>query len=140
MVEHNAEDYLSALLGGIIIGLAATLNLATYGRITGNSSIFNTLIKLSVKDGLKWKFSFFTGLISAGFLIYLITDKGRWETDSFTLYFFDPIDVAIKDLHIVGWVIGGVLVGVGTKMGNGCTSGHGVCGISRFSLRSIAAV
>ena len=126
MVKHDAEDYISALLGGILIGLATTLNFATYGRITGNSGIFNTLIKLKPKDGLKWKFSFFAGIIAAGHLLYISTDKGKWETDSFTIYFFDPIDVAIRDLHVVGWILGGILVGVGTKMGNGCTSGHGV--------------
>ena len=91
MVKHDAEDYISALLGGILIGLATTLNFATYGRITGNSGIFNTLIKLKPKDGLKWKFSFFAGIIAAGHLLYISTDKGKWETDSFTIYFFDPI-------------------------------------------------
>lgn len=140
MVNHEAADLISALIGGILIGLAATLNLITYGRITGNSSIFNTLIKFSIKNGLKWKFSFFSGLTCAGYIIYISTDKGKWQNDSFTLYFFDPIQIAIGDLHVVGWILGGLLVGVGTKMGNGCTSGHGVCGIPRLSIRSITAV
>lgn len=140
MVRAEPAELVAALVGGLLIGLATTLNLITYGRITGNSSVFNTLIKFNIKEGLLWKYSFFTGLISGGYLLYLTTDKGRWKNDSFTLYFFDPMNVAIGDLHVVGWIIGGILVGIGTKMGNGCTSGHGVCGIPRLSKRSITAV
>ena len=141
MVNTNAEDLISAFVGGIIIGLAVTLNLAVYGRITGNSGIFNSLIKMSVKGGLRWKYSFLAGISSAGFLIYLITDEGKWKTNSFTLNFFDIKDRdSIIDLHVIGWILAGILVGVGTKMGNGCTSGHGVCGIPRLSIRSITAV
>mmetsp|Transcript_10117 Transcript_10117/g.9975 ORF Transcript_10117/g.9975 Transcript_10117/m.9975 type:complete len:229 (-) Transcript_10117:421-1107(-) len=140
MVNHAAEDLISAFIGGCLIGLATTLNYYMYGRITGNSGIFNTLIKFNVKEGLRWKYSFLAGIASIGYLIYLITDNGRWTTSSFTLYFFDPIDAAIGDLHIGGWVLAGILVGIGTKMGNGCTSGHGVCGLPRLSIRSIVAV
>ena len=141
MVNTNPEDLLSALIGGIIIGLATTLNFAVYGRITGNSGIFNTLIKMSVKGGLRWKYSFLAGISSAGFLIYLITDKGKWTTSSFTLYFYDiKVRDPIINLHVIGWILAGILVGIGTKMGNGCTSGHGVCGIPRLSVRSITSV
>lgn len=140
MVNTEPQEWVAAFIGGILIGLATTLNFATYGRITGNSGILNTLIKFKIKEGLKWKFSFLSGLTSAGYIIYISTDKGRWENDSFTILFFDPIKVAIGNLHTAGFVIGGFLVGMGTKMGNGCTSGHGVCGIPRLSLRSITAV
>ena len=140
MVNSNATDLLWALIGGVIIGLAATLNLLLYGRITGNSSIFNTIIRVRFQDGLKWKYSFFAGLIAVSSIIYHSTDKGRWENSSFTITFFDPINVAIRNLHIAGWIIGGLLVGLGTKIGNGCTSGHGVWGIPRLSPRSIVAV
>lgn len=140
MVNHEAVDLVAALIGGILIGLATTLNLATYGRITGNSGIFNSLIKFNMKEGFKWKFSFLSGLLTAAYILYLGTNKGKWETSSFTLYFFDPFDMMVNDLNIAGFIIGGILVGIGTRMGNGCTSGHGVCGIPRFSLRSIVAV
>ena len=126
MVNSNATDLVCALIGGVIIGLAATLNLMLYGRITGNSSIFNTVIRVRFQDGLKWKYSFFAGLIAVSSMIYHLTDKGKWENNSFTITFFDPINVAIRNLHIAGWIIGGLLVGLGTKIGNGCTSGHGV--------------
>lgn len=141
MVHIEAEDMILAFIGGAIIGLATTLNLATYGRITGNSGIFNSLIKFSFKEGFRWKYSFFSGLIAASYMIFLIVgSKGGWTTENFSIIFFDPYDDNIKDLHIAGWIIGGFLVGVGTRMGNGCTSGHGVCGIPRFSIRSIVAV
>jgi len=119
MVNTEPEEWISAFIGGCIIGLSATLNLAIFGRITGMSGIFNTLIKFNVQEGVRWKAGFFVGLVSAGYLFYLVTDAGKWKTSSFTLYFFDPMDVAIGNLHIVGWIIAGVLVGIGTKMGNG---------------------
>jgi uncharacterized protein len=140
MVNTRGEDYVCAILGGILIGIATTLNLLTYGRITGNSGIFNTLIKLKHDEGLRWKLSFFSGLVTSSYLIFLITDGGAWHTKSFDIYFFDPYPISYAGLHIVGWIIGGILVGVGTRMGNGCTSGHGVCGIPRFSIRSLIAV
>ena len=140
MVNLEPTDLIAATIGGIIIGLAATLNLATYGRITGMSGIFNTLFKFDFKGGFKWKLWFLSGLSFAAYSIYFFTDKGKWSTKSFTVTFYDPIDVTIADLNIIGWIIGGILVGFGTKMGNGCTSGHGVCGIPRLSKRSIIAV
>lgn len=127
MVFIKAEDLTCAFIGGILIGLATTLNLWSYGRITGNSGIFNTLIKFSFKDGFRWKFSFFAGLITSSYIMFLVSDKhGGWHTSSVSITFFDPIRVAIDGLHVVGWIIGGILVGIGTRMGNGCTSGHGV--------------
>ena len=140
MVNLEPTDLYAAAIGGIIIGLATTLNFATYGRITGMSGIFNSLIKISIKEGFKWKLWFLSGLITATYSLYYFTDKGKWKTDSFTVYFYDPIDIAIKDLSIIGWIMGGILVGVGTRMGNGWTSGHGVWGIPRLSKRSIVAV
>lgn len=141
MVFIKAEDMICATIGGILIGLATSLNLWSYGRITGNSGIFNTLIKFSHKDGFRWKFSFLSGLVTASYGLYLTTDKfGGWNTKHVQITLFDPIYTAIANLHVVGWIIGGLLVGIGTRMGNGCTSGHGVCGIPRFSIRSIVAV
>jgi uncharacterized membrane protein YedE/YeeE len=120
MVYIKAADLIAALIGGALIGLATTLNLLIYGRITGNSGIFNTLVKINMKEGFKWKFSFFSGLTTASMILFLTTNKNnQWKTDSFTLTLFDPIKIAIGNLHVVGWIIGGILVGVGTRMGNG---------------------
>ena len=140
MVNINSTDIWCAVIGGVLIGVATTINLLTYGRITGNSGIFNTLIKLKQEDGLKWKISFFSGLITSTYLVYLITDRGLWKSGTSEIYFFDPYPKSYTGLSTLGWIIGGILVGAGTKMGNGCTSGHGVWGIPRLSIRSLVAV
>jgi len=73
------------------------------------------------------------------YLLYIILGNFIYFGD-YKYFIFDSNSTAIRDLNEAGWAIGGVLVGLGTKIGNGCTSGHGVCGIPRFSLRSIIAV
>ena len=70
----------------------------------------------------------------------MITDHGLWRSGTSDIYFYDPYPKSYSGLSTVGWIIGGILVGAGTKMGNGCTSGHGVCGIPRLSIRSLIAV
>jgi len=77
-------------------------------------------------------------LISSSLSLYYASDDGTFVNDTFSLTFFDKN--GSNELHIVGWVIGGFLVGFGTKLGNGCTSGHGICGLPRFSIRSWVAV
>lgn len=112
-----------ALLGGVLIGLASWLLLALNGRIAGISGIFGAL--LTPKAGeVAWRVLFLAGLIG-GVAIYhfLVKPEGG-------------ITIA------AGWplvLIGGVLVGLGTRLGGGCTSGHGICGISRLSVRSVVA-
>jgi uncharacterized membrane protein YedE/YeeE len=110
---------LPALLGGALIGLAAALLLLADGRIAGISGILGGL--LQGKAG--WRLSFFSGLLLAGLCgaVASPTSLGR-----------SPHSLAVLALA-------GVLVGVGTHFARGCTSGHGVCGIGRFSPRSIAA-
>jgi uncharacterized membrane protein YedE/YeeE len=111
----------SALLGGALIGLAATVLYAGIGRIAGISGILNQAIEQRMERD--WRIAFLLGLIgSAGaWLAY----NGSTPRSGFPL----------------GWlVLAGVLVGVGTRLGNGCTSGHGICGLARFSTRSLIAV
>lgn len=131
MVVCSLEDYLPAFVGGLLIGISATLNLLMLGRITGLSGIFNSLFMYDIQGGFYWKYAFFTGLISASLSLYYASDNGTFYNESFNLTFFDPNGT--PQLHIIGWIIGGFLVGLGTKMGNGCTSGHGICGLPRFS-------
>lgn len=138
MVVCSLEDYLPAFCGGLLIGLSATLNLITLGRITGLSGIFNSLYTLDIQGGFYWKYAFFAGLISSSLSLYYASDDGTFVNDEFSLTFFDKN--GSNELHIVGWIIGGLLVGFGTKLGNGCTSGHGICGLPRFSIRSWVAV
>ena len=116
-----------ACIGGALIALATTLNLALKGRLTGYSSTFYTIITLNFNEGLIWKTSFLTGVLSTAFYIY--------NNYSYNWISFD------RNPHqnLIWAIIGGFIVGLGTKMSNGCTSGHAVCGIPRFSKRSILA-
>jgi len=109
------------LLGGALIGLAATLLLWLNGRIMGASGIWSGLVRWS--DGPGWRLAFVAGLVTAPLLMAALGSPGIVEPQ-------------VPRLFIV---IAGLLVGVGTALGSGCTSGHGICGISRLSPRSIAA-
>lgn len=116
-------EFMMALLGGAMIGLAAVLLMATNGSIMGISGIASRLLPPSANDW-QWRFSFIAGVMAAPLIYTLITStKPAVEITS---------NVALL-------VVGGLLVGFGTVLGNGCTSGHGVCGLSRFSTRSIVA-
>jgi uncharacterized membrane protein YedE/YeeE len=114
----------SAAIGGALIGLSAVLLMALNGRIAGISGTFSGAFFSGAGDRA-WKIMFLAGLIAAPGLQRLVT--GAWP----------PFDMA------AGWpliVVGGLLVGFGTRLGSGCTSGHGVCGLSRLSPRSMVAV
>lgn len=117
-------SWLIALAGGVLIGLAATLLLWLNGRVAGVSGILNGVI-FPKADELAWRGAFLAGLIVAGGL-YLALVPGA----SLPRTGYPP----------AGLIVAGVLVGFGTRMGNGCTSGHGVCGLGRLSLRSLVAV
>ena len=112
--------FLPPLIGGALIGLSATFLLASIGRIAGVSGIIGNVLPLP-KSGQSWQMGFILGLVAVGWLLL-----GRGNSTSVVL---SPITL----------VIAGLLVGVGTRMGSGCTSGHGVCGLSRLSLRSLFA-
>ena len=114
----------NGLLGGILIGLSATLLLLANGRIAGISGIFNGAIFAQTGDAL-WRWLFIGGLL-IGTLFY---EYGLASTPT-----------PLGDLAPVSMILGGLIVGFGTRMGNGCTSGHGVCGLGRLSQRSLAAV
>ena len=116
--------WLIALAGGVVIGLAATLLLWLNGRIAGVSGILNGVVFPKWND-IAWRAAFLIGLIAAGGL-YMALVPGS--------------SLPRTDYSRVGLIVAGVLVGFGTRMGNGCTSGHGVCGLGRLSLRSLVAV
>jgi len=139
MVNFNSNDAYAALIGGSFIAAATSFHLLSTGRVTGMSGIFNSLIKLDQGCGLHWKILFLLGLILLPVIaFYFEINSISFAGVDFT--FFDS-DVAVsKGSHWLTWVLGGIFVGFGTRMGNGCTSGHGVCGLPRFSLRSLVAV
>lgn len=119
---ENFTPY-SSFLGGSLIGLAATLMLFFNGRIAGVSGIMGGLFSAS-KTEFFWRMAFMLGMVLGAFLYYQISPDFFQSREQF------PIGLV---------AIGGFLVGFGTRMGNGCTSGHAVCGIARFSVRSTIA-
>lgn len=112
----------AALAGGLLIGLAAAVFVIFNGRIAGISGILGGLIKPRRGD-IGWRLAFVSGLIIAPIIyaLFFKLPEVRIEADTTTL------------------IIAGLIVGLGTRYGSGCTSGHGVCGISRLSRRSIIA-
>jgi uncharacterized protein len=112
----------SALAGGALIGLAASLLLLGNGRIAGISGILSGLLVRQPGD-VSWRGWFLGGLLLAGLVGQLIA----------------PESIGLSPRSLALTAAAGLLVGVGTRIGNGCTSGHGVCGLSRLSLRSLAA-
>jgi uncharacterized protein len=111
-----------ALAGGIMIGVAASLLIVLSGRIAGISGILSGAI--FSKDDRSWRILFIGGLLIGGLLCHALTGK--------------PVpEIAVTNPWMA--VLGGLIVGYGVRLGSGCTSGHGVCGIARFSRRSIVA-
>ena len=118
-----AFDPWSAMLGGALIGLAASMLLLFNGRIAGISGIFRGLLEPEPGD-TGWRAAFVGGLLGAGLLFVA----------------FAPVQLAATSSRSIAvTAVAGVLVGFGVRMGSGCTSGHGVCGLSRFSRRSLVA-
>jgi uncharacterized protein len=118
-----SDHWLNGLLGGMLIGLSATLLLAFNGRIAGISGIFNGAIRFINAE--VWRWYFLMGMLMGAALYEFLIAAQPTPRSSFA-----P----------AAMVIGGFLVGFGTRMGNGCTSGHGVCGLGRLSVRSFVAV
>lgn len=112
----------ASLAGGILIGLAAALLLLFNGRIAGISGILGGLLQRPSGD-MAWRTAFVLGLAGAPF-VYGV---------------FAPLPTVQVDAGAATLVVAGLLVGIGTRYGSGCTSGHGVCGLSRGSLRSLVA-
>jgi uncharacterized membrane protein YedE/YeeE len=111
-----------ALAGGALIGLAATLLLWINGRVAGISGLLTGLLE-PVRGDVSWRAVFLGAMLGVGILAAA----------------FAPATLGPTPAGLGGLAIGGLLVGIGTRLGNGCTSGHGVCGVSRGSPRSIAA-
>lgn len=117
------HEFLMAFLGGLMIGMAAVLLMATHGSIMGVSGIASKLLPPVATDW-QWRIVFLAGVLVAPLIGYTISGA--------------PPAVEITSNYAL-LVVGGLLVGFGTVIGNGCTSGHGVCGLSRFSIRSLVA-
>ena len=114
---------LAALIGGSLIGLASAALLLLYGKVAGVSGAVQALFSPADSNN-SWKIAFIVGLLAAGLLVRF------WAPEWLE-----------AELRLPSWliIVAGLAVGLGTKLGNGCTSGHGVCGMSRFSGRSWVA-
>lgn len=119
---ENFTPY-SAVAGGALIGLSVSLLLLYNGRMAGISGIMNGLFSAPKKEEI-WRRLFLSGLILGAFIFQ----------------FFSNGSLQLRqDYPVLLIILGGFLVGFGTRMGSGCTSGHGICGIANFSIRSITA-
>lgn len=121
-IDWNHFTPWASLAGGLLLGLASALFILVNGRILGISGIVGGLFRPKSGD-VGWRLSFVLGLLVAPLLYFLVAGPTSARIDA-------------------GWttlVVAGLLVGVGTRYGSGCTSGHGVCGLSRLSPRSLMA-
>ena len=116
----------ASLAGGLLIGLSAALLIALLGRVAGISGITGALLQMPTWSAVKqwgWRLAFIVGMVAAPLV---------WQL-------FAPLPAMEMPSNPVVIIVAGLLVGFGTRMGSGCTSGHGVCGLSRLSMRSLAA-
>ncbi|NRF60789.1 YeeE/YedE family protein [Vibrio coralliilyticus] len=112
-----------SLIGGAFLGLSATILLMINGKVAGISGIVNGVLSPKRND-LFWRLLFLSGMVLGGALSVIVIGVEIPSTESIPTFIL---------------IIAGLLVGFGTRLGNGCTSGHGICGVGRFSFRSIVA-
>lgn len=123
MIETTFTPFQS-LGGGVLIGLAAVLLMATMGRVMGATGILAGILKPAGLSDWSWRVAVLVGMISGPLAIMLMTGD------------FPAVQVPASTTMLI---VGGLIVGIGVTFGAGCTSGHGVCGMARLSPRSIAA-
>ena len=116
-------DWVNALIGGVLIGISVSFMLLWTGRVVGISGIVSGVISHTTVE-TSWRVYFLSGLVLGGFVLRLLKPESFLTT---------------LESGVLTVVIAGLLVGFGTVLGSGCTSGHGVCGISRMSVRSMMA-
>jgi len=117
-------EYLHGFAGGLLIGLAAAIYLLVNGRVMGASGIIGGLVDGSGRDSAAERFSFLAALVGVPLIV---------------AHIFGLVPGTAATGNLAALIAAGLLVGLGTRLANGCTSGHGVCGISRLSLRGIVA-
>lgn len=117
------ESIIYAIIGGALIGIAASALMLTAGRVAGISGIVGPLLQPRTGD-IGWRMAFVGGLLMGGFVL---------------MFTIPGVIVEPATRSILAVTLAGVFVGVGVRMGQGCTSGHGVCGLTRFSLRALVA-
>jgi uncharacterized membrane protein YedE/YeeE len=119
-----SSAWLSPLTGGVLIGAAGALLLLSHGRIAGISGVLGSLLQPASAGDRGWRLAFLGGMLAVGLASAIAAPAA--------------VGASVRPLPIV--IAAGVLVGFGTRLGGGCTSGHGVCGLARLSVRSLVAV
>lgn len=117
--------FLASLFGGVLIGLSAVMVMALFGRIAGIAGISRGAVGISDAADRPWRVSFVSGLVAAPLVAAALTGS--------------PVEQTVSS-DLAAMALAGLLVGFGTTLGSGCTSGHGVCGLARLSKRSLVAV
>ncbi|MFA0439539.1 hypothetical protein BCU70_03125 [Vibrio sp. 10N.286.49.C2] len=112
----------ASLLGGMLLGVSATLLLLFNGKIAGISGILSGVLTRKAGD-VDWRWVFLVGMVLGGFAAGYFTHT-------------EPVEMVVSLPFVL---VAGLIVGLGTSLGNGCTSGHGICGMGRLSIRSIVA-
>ena len=125
VIDFDSFTPLASLVGGVMIGVAALLLMLAHGRVMGISGILGGLVVPADKSDVRWRILFVLGVLAGPFAIMALTGAPV-ERTSVAAGFTLPI--------------AGFLVGLGTAIGAGCTSGHGICGLARLSPRSAVAV
>ena len=115
----------ASLGGGLLIGLGAVLLMLGLGRIFGATGILSGTVFVENREEMTWRLALIAGMILAPVLIFAVTGS------------MPALNVPVSPAMII---VGGIIVGLGASLGSGCTSGHGVCGLSRLSVRSLVAV
>ena len=128
---------MNSIIGGAIMALASTLHLYLNGKITGISGAFFRTITLT---DFSYNFSFIIGMLFTSSFIKCFFDPMLPPETLDSAIFMETPSKFVGDLSIIGFILAGFLVGFGAKMANGCTSGHGVCGLPRLSKRSFVAI
>jgi len=116
------HDWIMGLAGGLLMGIGCAALVLFNGRILGVSGLLGGALRFSADSG--WRWSFIGGMVAAG---------------AATLLLYPPAFDLQVDRSVAATLVGGILVGAGTQLGSGCTSGHGICGIGRLSPRSMVA-
>ena len=122
----NSQSWINSLLGGALIGLASGGLMLFNGRVAGISGIFHRAVEGS-RD--TWRWAFLLGLVLTGTVAHQLFPTAMMTTST-----------SSTPNHTALLIAAGLLVGFGTRMGSGCTSGHGICGLARLSPRSLVAV
>ena len=118
------DTWFLGLAGGAMIGGAAALLFLTHGRIAGISGVVGSVLFSTDRSERGWRLAFLGGLLAAGFVAAFVAPGA--------------VGASVRSTPVV--IAAGLIVGFGTRLGGGCTSGHGVCGLSRLSTRSVVAV